>query len=203
MSEFWDKRYAEPGYAYGTEPNAFLVSQRHVLKPGMRALAVADGEGRNGVWLAEQGLEVLSVDASAVGLAKAQALASQRGVKIRTEQADLTRWSWPQAAFGLVVAIFIHFLPEHRVRIHRAMLASLEPGGVLIMEAFTPRQLKYRSGGPPVREMLYTADMLRADFALPQAEILLLEETLTELQEGTYHRGTAAVVRLVAMRASA
>lgn len=201
MSEFWDQRYAEPGYAYGTEPNAFFASQRHLLKPGMRALAVADGEGRNGVWLAEQGLEVLSVDASAVGLAKAQALARQRGVRIRTEQADLTRWDWPQAAFDVVAAIFIHFMPEHRARMHRAMLAALVPGGVLILEAFTPRQLEYRSGGPPVREMLYTADMLRADFA--PAEILLLEETLAELEEGAYHRGTAAVVRLIARRASA
>lgn len=201
MSEFWDQRYAEPGYAYGTEPNAFLASQRHRLKPGMRALAVADGEGRNGVWLATQGLEVLSVDASAVGLAKARALARRRGVRIRTEQADLTRWDWPQAAFDVVAAIFIHFMPEHRTRMHRAMLAALAPGGLLILEAFTPRQLEYRSGGPPLREMLYTADMLRADFA--SAEILLLEETLTELHEGAYHRGTAAVVRLIARRASA
>lgn len=201
MSEFWDQRYAEPGYAYGTEPNAFLASQRHWLKPGMRALAVADGEGRNGVWLATQGLEVLSVDASAVGLAKARALARRRGVRIRTEQADLTRWDWPQAAFDVVAAIFIHFMPEHRTRMHRAMLAALAPGGLLILEAFTPRQLEYRSGGPPLREMLYTADMLRADFA--SAEILLLEETLTELHEGAYHRGTAAVVRLIARRASA
>lgn len=201
MSQFWDERYAEPGYAYGTEPNAFLVSQRHLLEPGKRALAVADGEGRNGVWLAEQGLEVLSVDQSAVGLAKARALAAARGVSLRTEQADLTHWDWPQAAFDLVVAIFIHFSPAQRTRMHRAMFAALRPGGLLILEAFTPEQLEYRSGGPPVREMLYTAEMLRADFA--QAAILSLEETITELQEGPYHRGTAAVVRLIARRPSA
>jgi cyclopropane fatty-acyl-phospholipid synthase-like methyltransferase len=198
MAGFWDERFGEPGYAYGTEPNAFLVSCRSLLKPGMKTLAVADGEGRNGVWLAQQGLEVLSVDGSGVGLAKARALAAERGVAIRTELADLTSWQWPQAGYDLVAAIFIHFPPEHRARMHRAMLEALKPGGVLIMEAFTPEQLKYRTGGPPVAEMLYTAPMLRTDFA--GAEIVSLEETLTDLAEGPYHRGRAAVVRLILRR---
>lgn len=198
MKAFWDSRYGEPGFAYGMAPNAFLASQRKRLRPDTKALAVADGEGRNGVWLAEQGLEVLSVDASAVGLAKAQALAVDRGVRLRTEQADLTTWSWPKAAFDVVVAIYVHFPPEHRARLHRAMYEALAPGGVLILEAFTPDQLQYKSGGPPVRDMLYTADMLRQD--LSGGEILMIEETLTELDEGRYHRGPAAVVRLVCRR---
>lgn len=198
MHEFWDKRYAEPGFAYGTEPNAFLVSQLDLLKPGMLALAVADGEGRNGVWLAQQGLDVLSVDASTVGLTKAAALAARRGVAIRTEQVDLFTWQWPEGAFDVVVAIFAHFPPTQRARMHRAMLDALTPGGVLILEAFTPEQLEYRTGGPPVRELLYTAHDLRGDFA--DAEIVLLEETLTTLDEGPYHCGTAAVVRLLARR---
>lgn len=197
-TEFWNSRYAEPGYAYGTEPNTFLVSQQHRLRPGMKALAVADGEGRNGVWLASQGLDVLSVDASEVGLAKARELAADRGVRLRTERADLTTWAWPEAEYDVVAAIFIHFPPEVRARVHRAMLAALRPGGLLILEAFTPEQLNYKSGGPPVAAMLYTADMLRIDFA--GAEIVVLEETITELAEGQYHRGPAAVVRLVARR---
>jgi cyclopropane fatty-acyl-phospholipid synthase-like methyltransferase len=194
-SEFWDSRYREPGYAYGTEPNAFLVSQRHLLVPGMKVLAVADGEGRNGVWLAQQGCEVLSVDGSEVGLEKARELARERGVTIRTECAELTNWRWPQDEYDAVVAIFIHFPPEHRTRMHRAMYAALKPGGVLILEAFTPDQLQYRTGGPPVQEMLYTAEMLRRD--LPQGEALLLEEALTDLDEGPFHRGRAAIVRVV------
>jgi cyclopropane fatty-acyl-phospholipid synthase-like methyltransferase len=193
--DFWNARYAEPGFAYGTEPNAFLVSQKHRLKPGMKALAVADGEGRNGVWLAQQGLEVLSVDASEVGLRKARELAKSRGVVIRTELADLTTRKWPEHEFDLVVAIFIHFLPEFRARMHAKMLQALKPGGFLIMEAFTPKQLEYKTGGPPAKEMLYTADMLRADFK--GGEILQLEEILTGLNEGPYHRGTAAVIRLI------
>lgn len=183
-TDFWNSRYAEPGYAYGTEPNAFLVSQKQLLKPGMKALAVADGEGRNGVWLAQQGLEVLSVDASEVGLRKTQELAADRGVKIRTQQLELTTWEWPEQAYDVVAVIYIHFPPAVRATMHRAMFHALKPGGVLILEAFTPAQLQYKSGGPPVAEMLYTADMLRIDFA--GGEILQLEELITDLAEGQY-----------------
>jgi SAM-dependent methyltransferase len=193
-TDFWNSRYAEPGYAYGTEPNAFLVAQKKYLRPGGKALAVADGEGRNGVWLAQQGLDVLSVDTSEAGLEKARELAADRGVRLRTEQADLTTWTWPEARYDLVAAIFIHFPPEVRARMHRAMFQALKPGGMLILEAFTPEQLQYRSGGPPLVEMLYTADMLRIDFA--GGEILRIEGLVTELAEGKYHRGPAAVVRL-------
>ena len=198
MTEFWNARYGEPGFAYGTEPNAFLVAQKNLLRPGMKALAVADGEGRNGVWLAQQGLEVLSVDASEVGLRKAQQLAADRGVKLRTDRVDLTAWSWPEQEFDVVAAIFVHFPPEVRARLHRRMFEALRPGGTLILEAFTPAQLGYKSGGPPVLEMLYTADMLRIDFA--GAEILQIEECITDLEEGKYHRGPGAVVRLVLRR---
>jgi len=196
--DFWNSRYAEPGYAYGTEPNAFLVSQKKYFKPGGKALAVADGEGRNGVWLAQQGLDVLSVDVSEVGLRKTQQLAADRGVAIRTEKADLTAWQWPEQQFDVVAAVFIHFPPEVRARMHRRMFEALKPDGVLILEAFTPAQLHYKSGGPPVLEMLYTADMLRIDFA--GGEILLIEELVTELAEGKHHHGSAAVVRLVFRR---
>lgn len=197
-TDFWNARYAEPGFAYGTEPNAFLVSQKQYFKPGMKALAVADGEGRNGVWLAEQGLDVLSVDASEVGLRKTRELATERGVVVRTEQADLAAWSWPVAGFDVVISIYAHFPPPVRPRLHRAMFNALKPGGVLLLEAFTPEQLKYKSGGPPVVEMLYSPEMLRADF--DGASPLLLEEAVTDLAEGKYHRGPASVVRLVLRR---
>lgn len=203
-TDFWNSRYAEPGFAYGTDPNAFLTAQKKYLQPGMKALAVADGEGRNGVWLAQQGLDVLSVDASEVGLRKTRELAAERGVRLRTEQVDLTAWSWPEAAYDVVVSIFVHFPPEVRARLHCAMFNALKPGGVLILEAFTPAQLGYRSGGPPVREMLYTPDMLKTDFAVQQpanaSELLQLEEGIVDLAEGKYHHGPAAVVRLVLRR---
>jgi 2-polyprenyl-3-methyl-5-hydroxy-6-metoxy-1,4-benzoquinol methylase len=198
-NEFWNARYAEPGYAYGTAPNAFLASQARLLQPRTRALAVADGEGRNGVWLAEQGLDVLSVDASDVGLRKAQTLAAERQVALRTDVVNLFDWAWPEARFDVVVAIFAHFPPGERARMHASMLQALKPGGLLILEAFTPQQLQYQSGGPRAPEMLYTADMLRSDFA--GAAIEELAETVTDLDEGPFHRGRAAVVRLLARRA--
>lgn len=196
--EFWDSRYGEPGFAYGTEPNAFLREQAGRLSPHSRVLVVGDGEGRNGVWLATHGHEVLSVDASSVGLAKAHRLAAERGVLLQTEEVDLSTWVWPVAAFDAVVSIFLHFRPDIRARLHGAMLAALKPGGLLILEAFTPDQLKHSSGGPRDREMLYTSGMLRQD--MDTGEILLLDELVTELDEGEYHRGPAAVVRLVSRR---
>ncbi len=198
--EFWDSRFAEKGFAYGTEPNAFLVSQKHLLKPRAKALAVADGEGRNGVWLAQQGLDVLSVDQSAVGLAKTRELAAQRGVPIRTEQTDLTTWKWPENEFDVVAAIFIHFPSAVRAQMHARMVTALKPGGVLILEAFTPKQLEYKTGGPQDLDRLYTADMLRNDFGM--GERLLLEEAITGLSEGPYHHGQSAVVRLVLRKPS-
>lgn len=197
-SEFWDERYARRDYVYGTEPNAFLVKQRWRLDRGMEILAVADGEGRNGVWLAQQGMKVMSVDGSPVGLQKALKLALRRGVTLKTACADLLDWAWPQGVFDAVVAIFIHFRPGDRERMHRAMLEAVKPGGLIIMEAFRPEQLDYGTGGPPVRDMLYSADMLRADFA--EADILELEEVETELDEGPFHNGLAATVRMVVRR---
>jgi 2-polyprenyl-3-methyl-5-hydroxy-6-metoxy-1,4-benzoquinol methylase len=201
-SKFWDDRYDESDYAYGTTPNQFLTEQQHRLKPGMKTLVVGDGEGRNGVWLATQGLDVLSIDLSPVGLEKAQALANQHQVQIQTQCADLTTWDWVVAEYDLIVSIYVHFAPEIRQQIHRSMLQALKPGGVIILEAFNLEQLQYQqeynSGGPSVPAMLYEPEMLRQDFA--SGEIVKLTETITELHEGQYHEGKASVVRLVLQR---
>ena len=198
-SKFWDERYGEPGYAYGTLPNQFLTEQQHRLKSGLKALVIGDGEGRNGVWLAAQGLDVLSVDLSPIGLKKAQALAAQHQVPLQTQCADLTTWDWSAATYDLVVSIYVHFAPDARQQIHQSMTKALKPGGLLILEAFNLAQLRYQdecnSGGPKVREMLYEPELLRQDFA--GGEILELTETITELHEGRYHDGQASVIRLV------
>jgi SAM-dependent methyltransferase len=194
--ELWEQRYADPQqFAYGTIPNAFLVSQQHYLDACMRALAVADGEGRNGVWLAQQGMDVLAVDFSENGLAKARALAKSCDVRLRTECVDVTTWDWPQASFELIVSIALHLPPSQRSQVHHAMYQALTPGGILIMEAFHPDQLRYQTGGPSDPAMLYTLDMLREDFA--EAEFLLAEETVAILEEGQYHWGYAALTRCV------
>jgi 2-polyprenyl-3-methyl-5-hydroxy-6-metoxy-1,4-benzoquinol methylase len=198
-SKFWDDRYGESGYAYGTTPNQFLTEQQHRLTPGMKTLVVGDGEGRNGVWLATQGLDVLSIDLSPVGLEKAQSLANQHQVQIQTQCADLTTWDWVVAEYDLVISIYLHFSPEVRQRMHRSILKALKPGGLIILEAFNLGQLQYQreydSGGPPIQAMLYEPEMLRQDFA--GGEIVELTETVTELHEGQYHDGKASVVRLV------
>ena len=198
-SQFWDKRYGEAGYAYGTQANQFLIEQQDRFEPGMKTLVVGDGEGRNGVWLASQGLNVLSIDISLVGLQKAEALATQHQVTIQTECADLTSWQWPKATYDLVVAIYLHFDPKVRQRMHRSMLEALKPDGLLILEAFNPKQLeyqtKYDSGGPKTPKMLYAPEMLQQDFE--GGKILELTEAVTELKEGQYHRGKASVIRLI------
>ncbi len=195
MKEFWEQRYSEKGWAYGTEPNQFLSTQAERFKPGMKALVVGDGEGRNGVWLAQRGLDVLSVDYSAAGLRKARELAIAKGTRVTTECVDLTQWIWPVAAFDAVVSVYLHFAPEVRTSMHRAMLHTLKPGGVLILEAFNKNQLQYKSGGPSVATMLYSSDELRADFS--DAHIEVLNETVAQLNEGKYHVGPGAVLRMV------
>lgn len=195
---FWDERFDRAEYVYGTAPNAFLAARAKTLPPGGTALAVADGEGRNGVWLAERGFAVTSVDASPVGLQKAMKLGLRRNVRLTTVCADLTDWAWPQGQFDLVAAIFIHFRPDVRARMHARMLQAARPGGLVILEAFRPEQLVLGTGGPQAAEMLYTPAMLRDDFA--EADILSLESAEPDLDEGPLHAGRAATVRLVARR---
>ena len=195
----WNERYAGEHYHFGTEPNAFLVSQRHLLKPGMSCLAVADGEGRNGVWLAEQGLDVLSVDSSPVALEKAKRLAAERGATLTFELADLLNWEWPESRYDVVAAIFIQFVgPELRAQMFEGLKRSLKPGGLLLLQGYTPRQHEYRTGGPSQVENLYTEAQLREAFA--DMDILHLAEHDSVLNEGSGHCGTSALIDLVARK---
>ncbi|MEW5904964.1 MAG: class I SAM-dependent methyltransferase [Pseudomonadota bacterium] len=194
----WDQRYAGEEYFYGTEPNAFLVSQVSRLQPGMKCLAVADGEGRNGVWLAEQGLDVLSVDASPVAQAKAQKLAQARGVQMRFGQVDLLQWAGDES-YDVVAAIFIQFVgPELRAQQFANLKQHLKPGGLLLLQGYTPRQLDYKTGGPSQVENLYTEPMLRELCA--DLEILHLAEHDSVIHEGTGHSGMSALIDLVARK---
>ena len=189
----WDERYQNGGFEFGEAPNLYLQSQAHRLRPGMRALAVGDGEGRNGVWLAGQGLEVTSVDWSGVGLAKAASLARQRGVALQTITADVAAWDWPKARFDLIAWIFVHLPPEDRARATQGALAALAPGGLLVLECFTPAQEGRRSGGPKLRELLWSRLIVEECFA--GLEVLELLEGTVLLDEGPRHQGHAEVVR--------
>ncbi|GAA0556871.1 SAM-dependent methyltransferase [Rhizomicrobium electricum] len=196
---FWNERFSGDDYLFGTEPNAFLATQRERLKPGMRTLAVADGEGRNGVWLARQGLDVLSIDFSPVALAKAEKLAAAAGVTLKTECVDLAHWEWGVPRFDVVAAIFIQFAdPAWRGRIFANIKHVLVPGGLLLLEGYRPKQLEYGTGGPSQVENLYTRDLLEREFA--DMNILHLAEYDTEVSEGSRHKGMSALIDLVAKK---
>jgi cyclopropane fatty-acyl-phospholipid synthase-like methyltransferase len=198
MSEFerWETRFAGPEYLFGTAPNEFLRSQARLLPAHGKALAVADGEGRNGVWLAEQGLDVLSVDFSPKAQAKAQALAKARGVALKTEQVDLITWTWPTEAFDVVAAIFIQFVaPQERSTIFAGMRQALKPGGLLLSQGYRPEQLVYKTGGPSQIENLYTRALLAEAFA--GFADLKISEHDSMTQEGAGHAGMAALIDLV------
>jgi len=198
-STFWDARYATDDYVFGTAPNRFLESQAAHIQPGMRALSIADGEGRNGVWLAAQGVDVHAVDVSPVALEKARKLAAARGVTLDFELADVLDWTWPEAAYDLVVAIFIQFAPPpERDRITAGIRRTLKPGGVLILQGYTPKQIEFATGGRPHAANMYTAALLRDWFG--DWDILHLAEHESVIREGSHHSGLSALIDLVARK---
>jgi SAM-dependent methyltransferase len=198
MSELarWEARFSAPEFVFGTEPNEFLRSQAHLLPRHGKALAVADGEGRNGVWLAQQGLDVLSVDFSPAAQAKARALAQTRNVSLRIERADVIDWTWPQDAFDVIAVIFIQFAdPEQRKRIFLGVRKALKPGGLLLLQGYRPEQLNYKTGGPSAVENLYTEEMLAEAFADFSDLQIRAHDSVTH--EGAGHVGMAALIDLV------
>lgn len=198
-ADFWNARYSTDAYIFGTAPNAFLASQAGLIRPGMHALALADGEGRNGVWLAAQGARVHAVDVSPVALEKARKLATERGVTLDFEQADMLDWHWPDAAYDLIAAIFIQFAPPpERDRIFAGMRRALKPGGLLILQGYTPKQIAFATGGPSNPENMYTAEMLRDAFG--DWDILHLNEHESMISEGSHHHGMSALIDLVARK---
>jgi 2-polyprenyl-3-methyl-5-hydroxy-6-metoxy-1,4-benzoquinol methylase len=195
----WNERFNRPDYLFGTEPNAWLASQRARFEPGRRALAVADGEGRNSVWLARLGLQVTAFDLSHVGVAKARALAQQGGVAVDYHVADCDGWQWKPEVYDYVVAIFVQFAdPAMRARLFANMVRALKPGGCLLLQGYTPRQLDYKTGGPGILEHLYTPALLRQE--LPSLRVVELREYEEELAEGARHNGMSALIGLVAQK---
>lgn len=193
----WDERFSEPGFAYGTEPNGFLVSASESIPKG-RVLCLAEGEGRNAVYLAGLGYEVTAVDSSAVGLAKAEGLALERGVTIQTVHADLSDFEIEPGAWQGIVSIFCHLPPPVRAALHERCLRGLAPGGVFVLEGFTPQQLERGTGGPKNRELLMELENLRQE--LPGLRFEIAREVVRPATEGKYHRGDVAVVQILAVK---
>jgi SAM-dependent methyltransferase len=198
MSDYdqWQGRFAVAEYVFGTAPNVFLAAQKDLLPKRGRALAVSDGEGRNGVWLAQQGLDVLSIDFSPAAQAKARELAQARGVTITTELVDLAQFDWPEAAFDVVVDIFTQFFgPAGRAAKFAGIRKALKPGGLLLQQGYRPEQLAYGTGGPKQVENMYTRELLEREFA--SFSQLKINEYDAEIHEGTAHGGMSAVIDLV------
>ncbi len=194
----WDQRYGEAGWAYGTAPNDFLKEVAPGLKKG-RVLCLGDGEGRNGVYLATLGHAVTAVDLSQVGLDKAQALAKAQGVTLTTVHADLAQFVIAPGAWDAIVSIWCHLPSALRRPVHAAAAMGLAPGGVFVLEAYTPRQLQFKTGGPPSADFLPTLEGLRGELSPLRVEIG--RELDRPIAEGRLHNGPSAVVQFMARQA--
>jgi SAM-dependent methyltransferase len=202
MSEHatWESRYGRPEFIFGKEPNYFLESCKPLLPKSGKALAIADGEGRNGVWLAEQGLDVVSLDFSESAQVKAATLAKERGVDLALMRADVQAWDYPSSTFDVVIDIFTQFSsPAGRAEKWRGVFRTLKPNGLVIVQGYTPKQLEYGTGGPKNVENLYTRELLQEAFSAFY-EITITEEE-RDMHEGTAHSGMSAVIGLTARKA--
>jgi len=193
----WDERYSEPSFVYGTAPNEFLVSMADRIPQG-KILSLAEGEGRNAVYLASLGYQVTGVDGSEVGLAKARQLADERGVAITTIHADLGEFVIePEQWYG-IIACYCHVPSAIRIPLHQAAVRGLKPGGVFVLEAFSKEQLAYGTGGPQELDMLMSLDELLVELA--GLEFIHTVQMEREVREGSRHTGLASVVQVMGIK---
>jgi SAM-dependent methyltransferase len=195
---FWEARYADAGtdFVFGQAPNDFLVREAHRLPEGCRVLSVADGEGRNSVFLAQQGHRVDALEFAPSAIAKARALAAERHVTLGVIEADAFEWDWPRERYDAVVAIFVQFAPPaQRARLFEHMLRALVPDGLLLLQGYTPQQLVHGTGGPSAVENLYTEQMLLEAFSAHELVLMRTHESVIE--EGAGHSGLSALVDMV------
>jgi SAM-dependent methyltransferase len=190
----WDERYSEPGFAYGTAPNEFIASAADRIPKG-RILSLAEGEGRNAVYLASLGYEVTGVDGSEVGLRKAQELAAERGVTLRTIHADLSEFRIEPEQWDGIIACYCHLPSAIRIPLHQAAVHGLKPGGVFVLEAFSKEQLSYGTGGPQSPDMLMDVDDLKQELA--GLEFIHAVQVERDVREGSRHTGRASVVQII------
>ena len=194
----WDERYSDQEFYYGREPNDFLKLHAAKIKSGGKVLCLAEGEGRNAVYLATLGLQVTAVDQSAKGLEKMKGFAAQRSVSVQAVVADLAQYSIQPNAWDAVVSIWCHVPPTLRKMLHGDIVSGLKPNGILILESYHPRQLGFQTGGPPSAELMMTKDELENELKGLQFEVL--QEIEREVHEGKGHHGISAVTQLLARK---
>lgn len=197
----WDERYTEEGFAYGTEPNDFLRAEFSRIPKGGRVLCLAEGEGRNAVFLARQGYAVTAVDQSAVGLQKAKNFAAEHGVDITTEVANLADYELGTEAWDGIVSISAHVPPDIRKALHKQVVSGLKTDGVFILEGYTERHLEMAgAGGPPPSQKALFMSLDELKIELEGLNFVIGQEVEREISEGKYHQGSSAVVQLVAVK---
>ncbi|NJM16997.1 MAG: class I SAM-dependent methyltransferase [Bacteroidales bacterium] len=195
MQDQWDIRYASAEYIYGTEPNQFFANQLSLLAPG-KLLLPADGEGRNAVHAARLGWDVHAFDFSGQGRQKALALAKNSKVSIDYQLASFESYPYQHGYYDAVALSFVHLPTAQKPSLFNNITNALKAGGSLVMEAYSKKQLEYKTGGPPVADLMYSTSELST--LLQGLDISLLKEEVVELQEGSYHVGKSAVIRVVA-----
>ncbi len=193
---FWDERFAN-GFAYGEEPNDFLRAEAHRIPPG-RVLSLAEGQGRNAVFLASLGHRVTAVDFSREGLKKAEELAKRRGVELDLVQADLAQFQFPDATFSGIISIWCHTPPEVRRRMHASIADSLVVGGCFLLESYAPAQLGFGTGGPKDVSLLQSAKDARSE--LVGLDLAVVQEVEREIHEGPFHGGRSATTQVIGYR---
>lgn len=200
QNQFWNERFNREEFIFGKEPNEYLVQQTKAhLKPGLKILCIADGEGRNGVWLAKQGMQVDAFDVSDIALAKAKQFAQDNSVKVNYSLSDTDGWTWEPNSYDAIVAIFIQFADsEMRQRIFKQVQLALKPGGIFILQGYTPKQIEYKTGGPSLLEHLYTEEGIRD--LTKELRVLDLNCYEKVLSEGARHSGMSALLGLVAQK---
>ena len=197
MSNPWDERYSIIEYIYGKEPNDFL-REHYKLLPKGTILSLAEGEGRNAVFLAKQGYRVIAIDSSSVGLEKASKLAKENKVAIETVCADLAHYQLDKSGYEGIVSIFCHIPPEARKLLYAQLGDAIKPGGVLLLEAYTADQIGKGTGGPPTAEL--TNSLAEMNQYLDEFDILHAKEFDREVVEGRFHSGIGSVVQIIAKR---
>lgn len=196
MSHFWDNRYNEDDFAYGKKANDFLASITFQHPIGKKALCLAEGQGRNAVFLAKAGFDVLAVDQSAAGLRKALELAKEENVEIKIQEANLSSYLIPEESYDCIVSIYGHFDSETRTHIHGQAVQGLKKGGLFVLEAFSKDQLKYDTGGPKALDLLYDLQELEADFD-GGLEFRIKWQLDRVVEEGKYHTGMSSVIQIL------
>lgn len=194
----WEQRYASSPQLFGDTPSELLIKEHQRLTPGLKLLAIGDGEGRNGVWLARQGLSVTTIDLSPTAINRAQARAKQANVQLESHCIDLFEWSWPTQYFDVITSIFVHLPPSLRTRLYQSCYQALKPGGLLMIEGFHNDQCQLSSGGPADPLVLLSEDILEQSF--PEAEILRMECVATQVMLNGTSQGDGAAIHFVAQR---